>query len=395
MTGKKRVLWVNPSFLSYRIPVYEALSRLLGDNFYLLYSEKRVPENVRTRISQALGTRARALKEEKIIRLGRSGNFANQGLSIPIQKDLYRAIQEVQPDIIISEGFFQWTLYAVWYTRFRNVPLYVAYERTAYTERNCPPWRERYRSLLDNFVQGYLVNGTLTKAYLREKLGVSPQKPIQEGVMAADSDLLRTQKEGVSPQQRQARRCALWSSKGDKSSEKGLAYLYVGQIIDRKGVKELLEGWKQHARAFPDDLLILAGSGDMEEGLQASYSTLPQVYWTGEVAYEEIYQYYAVADVFVMPTLEDNWSLVVPEAMACDLPIICSTYNGCYPELVTPCTGWLFDPLQTDTLVEALAKAHEADLPQMGRAAAALEANYNPARAAQRIHHLISHGKSE
>ena len=34
------------------------------------------------------------------------------------------------------------------------------------------------------------------------------------------------------------------------------------------------------------------------------------------------------ADVFVIATLEDDWSLVVPEAMACGLPILSSLYNG-------------------------------------------------------------------
>ena len=49
---------------------------------------------------------------------------------------------------------------------------------------------------------------------------------------------------------------------------------------------------------------------------------------------QELYKYYALCDVFIMPTLEDNWCLVIPEAMACGKPVACSIYNGGHYELV-------------------------------------------------------------
>lgn len=58
------------------------------------------------------------------------------------------------------------------------------------------------------------------------------------------------------------------------------------------------------------------------------------VHFLGKIPYQEVYKYYGIADVFVLPTLEDNWSLVVPEAMSCGLPVATSIYNGCHPELV-------------------------------------------------------------
>lgn len=48
----------------------------------------------------------------------------------------------------------------------------IAYERTAHTERNCPKWRTYYRKIVSNFVDGYSINGLLTKQYLLE-LGIS------------------------------------------------------------------------------------------------------------------------------------------------------------------------------------------------------------------------------
>lgn len=82
----------------------------------------------------------------------------------------------------------------------------------------------------------------------------------------------------------------------------------------------------------------------------------------------------------MIPTLEDNWSLVVPEAMACGLPILCSVYNGCHPELVRPENGWTFDPLSPESLTGALQNAYlaRADLPEMGRHSRRIVHDFSP-----------------
>jgi glycosyltransferase involved in cell wall biosynthesis len=88
---------------------------------------------------------------------------------------------------------------------------------------------------------------------------------------------------------------------------------------------------------------------------------LGRVFCEGSVNYDDLAIYYASADVFVMPTLEDNWSLVMPEAMACGLPVVCSVYNGCFPDLVEEHkNGWTFDPLQAADTVGVLMRAINA-----------------------------------
>lgn len=39
---------------------------------------------------------------------------------------------------------------------------------------------------------------------------------------------------------------------------------------------------------------------------------MPSGFFEGRVQYDEIHKYYAIADVYILPTVEDNWSLVVP-----------------------------------------------------------------------------------
>ncbi|MCK9506587.1 MAG: glycosyltransferase, partial [Porticoccaceae bacterium] len=136
--------------------------------------------------------------------------------------------------------------------------------------------------------------------------------------------------------------------------------------------------------------LLLVGDGPQRQELEEQCRRLEisdSVRFAGNVDYDQIYQYYALADAFIIPTLEDNWSLVVPEAMACGLPILCSVFNGCWPEMVKPENGWTFDPTQKEafskTLAECLDKRQQ--LPSMGRASQELVSAYSPRKAAEGI----------
>jgi len=60
-----KVLWINPSFLDYRIPLYSNLYHLLDKNFYLLFSQKRNPERVNNKIQLALGEKKKKKKKKK------------------------------------------------------------------------------------------------------------------------------------------------------------------------------------------------------------------------------------------------------------------------------------------------------------------------------------------
>lgn len=104
-----------------------------------------------------------------------------------------------------------------------------------------------------------------------------------------------------------------------------------------------------------------------------------------------VYKYYAIADVFILPTLEDNWSLVVPEAMSCGLPVATSIYNGCAPELVKKdINGIVFDPLSQESLINAFDYFHHQDLTQMGKKSKELEIPFNTENCAKRFCQTIN-----
>lgn len=61
-----KILWVNPSFLDYRIPLYEELNSFNKGDFYLIYSKQRVPQRCVDKIEHVLGGNAIGLILKKL-----------------------------------------------------------------------------------------------------------------------------------------------------------------------------------------------------------------------------------------------------------------------------------------------------------------------------------------
>ena len=376
-----KILWLSSWFGDYRVPVYDNLNRLSDGAFWIVCSEMETSELVRRKLREKLGDHAIIMPQQKIIRLGNAdSDFANSSLALHWQQGLYSAIRNVKPDVIIVEGFGRWAPAGIIYSILHRKRLLMFYERTAWTERKAGWWRTLYRRLAGKAVDCFLSNGALSEQYLREYLGFS-SAPIIRGCRSADSFYLHYDVEA----ELEARH------KADREAEcrngKGIRFLYVGRIVEPKGIRQLLEAWEIHHRSYPDDTLTLAGEGILLNEMRERYGDDKGIIMAGYVSYDKIYSYYKECDVVVQPTLEDNWSLVIPEAMSCGRAVMCSIYNGGYPELVKDSVnGYSFDPLDKEGIVNAFAKFHSANLLKMGRQGMMIEKNFSPEKAALRIY---------
>lgn len=381
-----KVLYANPIFLDYRLPFYKRLNELFGGGFYIMYSANRYKgryDSLLAKIPRVMGENAIAFEGEALFNTyERSFKRYNteKGKKIPFTHGFLRAVWRLNPDVLITEGFFQWTPLVILYSVLRRKPVFMGYERTCHTERNAGPIKKLHRKLTDLFITGYLVNGSETTKYLLS-LGVKAEK-IHIGGMNADSAGLVDAIRRFPEAERRAFR--------SRYSHGGLIYLFSGQVVVRKGVGHLLEAWTEHVGAYPNDTLVLIGYGDLYEGFKERYGGMPSVFLEGRVEYDSVYKYYAVADVFVLPTIEDNWSLVVPEAMACGLPVATSIYNGCHTELVKEGkNGTTFDTFDHASIVRALDFFHHADLAELGRNSVELEKPFNAESCARREYEAI------
>ncbi len=117
----------------------------------------------------------------------------------------------------------------------------------------------------------------------------------------------------------------------------------------------------------------IGGYGPLERELhRIASSSQGRIRLLGPVAYDDIPNAYASADLYWQPSLMEPWGLVVNEAMASGLPVLVSERCGCQEDLVSRATGWTFNPFNEDEMVTALCTAaeHHADWSQMGEASA-------------------------
>lgn len=127
--------------------------------------------------------------------------------------------------------------------------------------------------------------------------------------------------------------------------------LFVGRLVPYKGLGVLLE-----ALAATDLHLAVVGEGPEEARLRVRARALGldgRVHWAGTVDDGQLPTWYAMADLFVLPSLDvrEMFGIAMLEAMACGLPAVCSNLPG--PSWVNG-TGPVFPPGDAAALAAAM-----------------------------------------
>lgn len=107
----------------------------------------------------------------------------------------------------------------------------------------------------------------------------------------------------------------------------------VGQFIPRKGFDLLLEA----SKSFDEDtgVYLIGGTCTPEyEAILKDHPHQQHIHFIPFLEKKELAKYYRAADLFVFPTREDIWGLVVNEAMAYGLPVITTSRCNAGLELV-------------------------------------------------------------
>jgi glycosyltransferase involved in cell wall biosynthesis len=107
--------------------------------------------------------------------------------------------------------------------------------------------------------------------------------------------------------------------------------LFLGRVTFQKGPDYFLEAASRVVRVRPDVKFVVAGSGDMLPAMierVAHMGLARHVHFTGFLSGEDVERMYAMADVYVMPSVSEPFGIAPLEAMALDTPVILSRQSG-------------------------------------------------------------------
>jgi glycosyltransferase involved in cell wall biosynthesis len=155
----------------------------------------------------------------------------------------------------------------------------------------------------------------------------------------------------------------------------GRRLLYVGQLIERKGIVPFVQALGRWGLRHPDERVSLRIMGVGPEAARLETLRLPgnvTVDLAAPLPYERVAEMYQTADVFAFPTLADVWGLVVNEAMSSGLPVLGSRHSQAVEELVEEgVNGWTFVPDRPEAVDEALERVLGTPPEQLARMGAA------------------------
>ncbi|MDQ7785103.1 MAG: glycosyltransferase family 4 protein [Desulfomonilaceae bacterium] len=133
---------------------------------------------------------------------------------------------------------------------------------------------------------------------------------------------------------------------------------FVGRLSVDKGIAELAQAWQLIRMQFPDARLLIIGPVDSENPVPSSVVDAlkadPSVIMTDFVDHAELPQYYALMQVFVLPTYREGFPLCLLEASAMALPIVATRVPGCVDAVRHGVTGTLVPVHDPQSLADAV-----------------------------------------
>ena len=184
--------------------------------------------------------------------------------------------------------------------------------------------------------------------------------------------------------------CCDWSrfaaARDHAPKKKRLEFLYLGRLVESKGIPELLEAYRRYRRQVETPWgLRCIGGGPLEAALEAEEGVTVE----GFVQPEDLPRKVSPAGCYVLPSRFDPWGVALQEAAAVGLPLIASEAVGAAVHLIRDgWNGYLFETGNVNHLEQKLLAIHRAD-PQkrerMGERSFLLSQQFKPKRWATQV----------
>jgi glycosyltransferase involved in cell wall biosynthesis len=257
-------------------------------------------------------------------------------------------MNDIKPDVLVISGWsFPEALVLLDWANKRKVPAILLSDSQERDKKRIfyKEWLKKLR--VRRFAAAY-VAGKPHVDYV-EKLGM-PRERIWTGSCVVDNDYWASQKEKIIAVEELAR---------EELRLPNRYFLTVARFIPKKNIPMLLRAYSLYQRRAESPLaLVICGDGPDRQAIEKIIrdDRIEQVQLVGFQQADTLPYYYSLADCFILASsYEEQWGLVVNEAMASGLPVLVSEICGCADDLVRHgVNGFTFDPFAPDVLAEKM-----------------------------------------
>lgn len=359
MKRRRRLAYLVSHPIQYQAPLLRHISAEMDIEFTVFFcSDLSVREYVDEGFGQAVQWDVPLLDGYRHEFLPAVGDRRRLSFSRPLNYGLSPRLREGRFDALWVHGWGHWThLWALRVARRLGIKVLMRGESGLHLR---PPngWRrvikQRLLSYLTTHVDGFLSIGTLNRGFYQSQ-GV-PSGRIFSMPYAVDNAFF------------QARVVEASISRESLRQQLGLesgrpVILYASKMTPRKRADDLLEAYHRlslDGKIEPRPYLLFIGDGELSPRLAARVREFGwnSVHFLGFKNQTELPAYYDLCDVFVLPSVQEPWGLVINEVMNAGKAVIVSDEVGCGPDLVRDGdNGYVFRAGDIDDLHRALAEA--------------------------------------
>lgn len=294
---------------------------------------------------------------------------------------IVKPLLQFRPNIIFTSAFSLWTLITLLLKPLLGWKVLVVFDGVSPGVDQLNSGARIYvRRSMVPLIDGFITNSQAAKSYLIDALKVKPDRIFTQPYLVPDLQALEQQTEHINIAKLQLQHPV---------------FLYVGMLIQRKGVQQLLEACRllKQKHSMPFTLLIV-GDGEQKPALEQFVQERDlsnEIKFVGYIEYAKLGAYFRHTDVFVFPTLEDIWGMVVLEAMAFGKPILCSKWAASSEMIIDGENGFIFDPYWEESLsARMLQFLKQPDLiSEMGNKSKLIIAPFNPKSVSKSLTELV------
>lgn len=302
-----RVAWLTNNAAPYRRSMWEYLGSRSRLRVEVLESDRALRRRARRGVEWTI---ASAQEESTRYEIGHLASFAIGRGERLFHTALRSTLKRPVPDAYLIGG---WDSPAYWQAliaaRLRRVRTVGFYESTASSQRHATGVVAALRAYFFRQLDAVVVPGAAARDAVRE-MGVADER-IYVGFNSVDVAAFARPRHVA------------------ESDGAGHNFVYVGQLIERKNVSDLIHAFAEVRN--PDDYLTIVGTGTQEDELRGLVDALQladRVHFEGAVAYAELPALLWGQETLVLPSREEVWGLVVNEALAAGLHVVVADSAG-------------------------------------------------------------------